>query len=179
MTSLNDFSDEERTLLISLPYKVGVWVSHSDDAEGEQDDELEMESLEKIIAEVSKHHEDMPFVHQIARGTLSAREHWPIWANNSFHVLDECAKAIALLNARVEERAVNNYRKTLLEIAHTVAEAWGEFGGGLEEEPEGGFGALVGKISGLFSKDDDTNHAMNISAAEDSSIAQLAAVLAD
>lgn len=176
MTSLSDFSDEERALLVSLPYKVGVWISQADDVEGESDDEHEMQALERIITEVSKHHEDMPFVHQIAQATLKSRDHWPVWENQSFHVLDECSKAMALLASRVEKRAQDNYRKTLLEIAHSVAEAWGEFDGGAGESAEG-ISAIVGKIAGMFGKQQDTSHAMNVSAAEDSSLAQLAAVL--
>ncbi len=178
MTSLSDFSDEERTLLVSLPYKVGIWVSHADDTEGEQDDDVEMDALERIIREVAKHHEDMPFVHQIARETLKSKDKWPAWTDESFHVLKSCEKAMVLLKSRAEERTVNNYRKSLLEIAQTVAEAWGEFGGANAEAPAG-FGALVGKISGMFGKNDGTNHAMNVSAAEDSSLSQLAAVLRD
>lgn len=176
MTSLSDFSDEERALLVSLPYKVGVWISQADDVEGESDDEHEMQALERVISEVSKHHEDMPFVHQIAQATLQSKEHWPVWENQSFHVLDECAKAMALLSARVENSAQDNYRKTLLEIAHSVAEAWGEFDGGAADTAEG-IGAIVGKFATMFGKQQDKSHVMNVSAAEDSSLAQLSAVL--
>lgn len=175
MTSLSDFSDEQRVLLSSLLYKVGMWMSHADDTEGERDDDLEERALEQIITEVSKHHEDMPFVHQIARITLESKDKWPVWADYNFHVLDECKQAMTLLKAQAGERVYKNYRKTLLEIAQTVAEASGEFAA--IEEQSNGFGALVGKISSMFGKDDDTPHAMNISAAEDSHLMQLVGAL--
>lgn len=177
MTSLSEFSDEQRVLLASLLYKVGIWISHADDTEGDRDDDLEERALEQIITEVSKHHEDMPFVHQIAQLTLSSKDKWPVWADYNFHVLDECKQAMTLLTSRVEERIYKNYRKTLLEIAQTVAEASGEFAA-LEEDPKG-FSALVGKVTGMLGGGNDESHAMNISAAEDSSLAQLAEALDD
>ena len=44
---------EESLLIIALPYKVGVWMSHTDDVEGELDDEREMKALEHILKSIA------------------------------------------------------------------------------------------------------------------------------
>lgn len=181
MADLSEFSDEEQKLLVSLPYKVGAWISQSDDVGGDQDDEMEMQALHDVISGLSKLHEDMPFVHKIAAHTLASRELWPIWANQTFNVPEECGQTMVLLQKRAEERAVKNYASILMQIAYSVAEAWGEFGD-MEDQSAAGLGAVVGKITGLFSRGErdvakGSGHAANISASEDSCIMQLSEVL--
>ena len=61
MTTLSDFSASELELLVSLPYKVGVYVSHADDEDGEVDDEREMAALESCIKAIASLREDKPF----------------------------------------------------------------------------------------------------------------------
>ncbi len=180
MSTLSDFSDTERELLVCLPYKVGVFVSHADDEDGEIDDEKEMAALEACIKAIVGLHEDKPFTAEVMRQTLAMKENWPQWAAQSWGVPDEVARAVSILRAQASESELKNYRASLMEVAATVAQAYGEFGEFEDEDSSGGlFGGLVGKITGGLAKlgADDDNHPMNISAAEDTALSQLRSAL--
>lgn len=172
MTSLADFTASELELIASLPYKVGVYVSHADDEGGEDDDEREMDSLESCMKAIASLQEDKPFTAEAIRQTMVMRSEWPRWAAQSFKVPEEAAQVKALLAGRANEQETKNYCRALMEIATTVAQAYGEFGE-FEEEDEGGvFGSILGKITSKLSgmSADDANHPMNVSAAEDNAI---------
>lgn len=176
MASLSDFSSTELELLVSLPYKVGVYVSHADDEDGEVDDEKEMEALKGCIKATAGLHQDKPLIADVMRQTLDMRSEWPNWAAQSFNVPRDAQQAVALLSSRVSETELKNYRAALMEVATTVAQAYGEFGEFDDDDTSGGlFGGIVSKItSGLASLGaDDDNHPMNISAAEDTAITAL------
>lgn len=93
----------------------------------------------------------------------------------SFNVPDEAAQAKALLASRASESETKNYCAALMEIATTVAQAYGEFGEFDDEESGGLFGSIVGKITSSLSalSSEDANHPMNVSAAEDTAISAL------
>ncbi len=180
MTHLSSFSAEESELLVSLPYKVGMWMSYADDEDGERDDEKEMAALEHCIKAIAGLYEDQPFVKEVAAQTLRLRSEWARWETQAFHVPAEAEKAVSLLKSKATSDELKNYGSALIEVATIVAQAYGEFSSFDEAEPEStGFGALVGKIVSGFSElsKDDDDHPMNISASEDSAIAQLAQIL--
>lgn len=178
MTSLSDFSDQDAEVIVSLPYRVGMHVSYADDEDGEGDDELEMRALEACMREVVKHQESCALTKEIASEILSSKDRWDAWAEGVFNIEPLCEKAVLALQAQADESEVKAYVKMTLEIAASVAQAYGEFGE--EAEPEKGFfgkamGALMGGFSGMSA--DDANHPMNISAAEDSAISRISAAL--
>lgn len=181
MTQLSDFSKDDMNLLISLPYKVGVWVSHADDVDGEDDDAHEMEALESCIRAVAKKYDGPGLVDDIARETLRQREKWPEWTDRAFNILPDCHRALELLLSQAGRKDAKNYKAALLEIAATVARAYGEFGAfdDWDNEGEGLFGSLVSKITAGFSSlsKEDKSHPMNISPAENSAISRLAGAL--
>ncbi|MEM7650874.1 MAG: hypothetical protein AAF204_02185 [Pseudomonadota bacterium] len=175
MASVSDFSASELELLVSLPYKVGVFVSHADDEGGEGDDEREMAALEACIQAIAKLHEDKPLTSDIMRQTLSMKSEWPRWSAQSFQAPDHAAQAVALMRSHASEAEQKNYKAALMEIASSVAQAYGEFGE-FEGDDDGGLlGGLVSKITSGLSKlsADDANHPMNVSAAEDQALEQL------
>jgi len=180
MSSLADFSDDERALLVCLPYKVGVFVSYADDESGERDDEREMDRLEECIMAIACLHVSKPFTAEIMRETVEMRDKWPQWAAQSWHVPEEAEKVVNILKSRVSDEELKNYRAALMEIGTAVAEAYGEFGE-FDDPDEGGgiFGSILTKITKNLSglTQDDENHPMNISAAEDSALSQLRSAL--
>lgn len=177
MSTLADFSDEERALLVCLPYKVGVFIGHADDVEGEQDDDREMAALETCIRAIAGLHADKPFTSEVFAQTLAMKDEWAGWAAQSWHVPDEARAAVASLRARASEGTLKNYRAALMEIATTVAQAHGEFGQFDEDEDTSGgiFGGLVSKITQGLARlgEDDADHPMNISASEGGALSQL------
>lgn len=181
MTSISDFSGSELELIISLPYKAGVFISHSDDEDGEVDDEKEMSALASCIQAIAKLHDDKPFTAEVMGQTLAMKSEWARWAEEGiFQTPKYAQQAVALLNGRASEQEVKNYRAAILQIATTVAQAYGEFGEFDDEDSGGGlFSGLASKISGALSSlnADDDNQPMNVSAAEEAALAELRAAL--
>lgn len=175
MTHLSEFSGQESELLMSLPYKVGMYISYADDEDGEHDDVAEQKALKHCLKAIIPLYDEKPFVQDILKKSMSFQSEWERWGTQAFHAPREAEKAITLLRSKASLNELKSFRAALMEIATTVAQAHGEFSSFDEEEQESGFSALVGKIVGGFSglsKDDD-NHPMNISASEDSAIQTL------
>ena len=177
MSALNELQPEVRGLIIGLPYRVGVWISHADDEDGEADDKKEMKALEHIIKSIAHVHESSTFVQEVAQQTLQRKDQWEIWANHSFDILADCEKAVAALKAHINDNDLKDYRKTIVNIAETVASAYGEFGMGAEDESvlSGFLGKVVGKLKG----EEDEADFMNISPAEEAALERLKTALRD
>jgi hypothetical protein len=179
MTDLSQFSASESELLISLPYRVGIFISNADDVEGESDDKHEMQMLEETLKAISKLAR-APLVAQIFKETLRLKFEWKRWYEKSFDVSADARSAISLLISKADEDTAKAYRAALMEVASTVAQAAGEFEQFDEIEEGGGlFSGLVSKIVSGFSNlsDDDLNHPMNVSASEDGALSTLSAAL--
>lgn len=173
MSALSEMNPEDRGLLIGLPYRVGIWMSHADDEDGEADDVREMKALEHVIRSIARVHEESPFVQEVARATLEHRDHWQKWADHSFDILSDCEKVIMVLKANVNDNDLKNYRSTLLKIAETVAAAYGEFGMGAYDEETAGLGGFLNKVVGKFRGEEQTDGFMNISPAEEAALERL------
>lgn len=177
MTALSSFTPEQVEKIISLPYRVGLHISYAEDEGGERDDDLEMRALNACLREFSSQSAS-ELNKEIAKAVLAAEDKWSSWEQGVFNIDPLCEKAVSALKAIASEAEVKAYIKMVLDIAGSVAQAYGEFGE--EEAPETGFfgkvmGSIVKSVSSLA--DDDANHPMNISAAEGSAIANIAAAL--
>ena len=177
MSQLDLISPEERDLVIGLPYRVGVFVSHADDEGGEEDDEKEMQALERILTAIARQHEKSPFVQDVLQQTIASKDQWPSWAEQTFSVAADAEKIMQVLSTQLPEADWKIYRGLLVRVGRTVAEAYGEFGEEFDDEASGGlFGKLVDKITGRAEDTADEAH-INISAAEDAALSELAAAL--
>jgi hypothetical protein len=176
MSDLAGFGEDEIELVSGVLYKVGVWVSHADDVDGEEDDEREMKALGACMRAVAKKHDGPGLVDDVARVVLARTDRWEEWTDYSFNVLPDVARAVAVMKAHGTKDDVKNYKMALVEVGSTVAMAHGEFGQYDEDEEKSGFGALLGKITSGFGKD-HKDHPMNVSAAEDGVLSELKAVL--
>lgn len=158
-----DFPPADRELLASLPYRVGIWMSQAEDEGGERDDAREMKALEKIFTLLAKEERTPVFVRELLQETLSRRDRWPEWQENSLDILPDCARAINILEAHAGKTDRNNFRRALKKIAASVAGAHGEFG--FEAESAGG--GMLARLSGLLGAGKEKSpDFMNISAAE-------------
>ncbi len=177
MVNLNSFSEEEKTLLIKLPFQVGVNISESDDDGGDDNEALEMDALARIIRLLPGLYKNAPLTQEILIQTREGQENWSEWKKGSFDLNSECTKAIALLKSKADESEARAFRKALLEVADTVARAAGE-GAMLEirHEPDSSFLRFIKKamLSLGMIKDDDS---ANISVAEQAAIEKIDAAL--
>lgn len=171
MSNLESLPPEHRGLIVGLLYRAGVWISHADDEDGEQDDIKEMKALEHVITSIAKVHEKSEFVQDVARRALFFKDKWPVWADHSFDILADCERAMAVLKPVLPEQDLKDYRNTVINIAETVAAAYGEFG---VEADEGALTGFLGKVVEKLKKPEGAeNNFMNISPAEQAAIERL------
>lgn len=173
MTSLTDFTKDEAELITSLPYKAGMWVSHSEDHDGEADDTHENKALTACLRHYAKMGDGKPFFAQVIKETLRREDQWPEWADQSFTLVDDIQKAVTILRGKASVDEIKLFKRALMEIGTAVAQASDEFSD--DGENEGFFGKILGKFSGLA--DHDAGHPMNVSASEDSALEKLRAAL--
>lgn len=128
MPYLDKFTEEERDLLVSLPFRTGVWVSHSDDSGGDESAEAEMEAMRGIIMGYAEDFLKSEFVEELMRQTLARRDQWDVWGKGLETVPEECRKAAVILGRTLERKDILSFKQTLMEIATSVAMAYREFG---------------------------------------------------
>ncbi len=173
MAQLSVFTEEDAELIISLPYRVGMHVSYAEDEDGEKDDEQEMRALEMCVREIARVHEGQELTKEIAAAILNSKDKWETWSQGVFNIEPQCEKAIVALKTKAGKEEVKDYIKMTLDIATSVAQAYGEFG---EEQVEKGFfGKIVAAVTSVSA--DDAAHPMNVSAAEDTAISNIAKAL--
>lgn len=128
-TFLNQLSSEDRTLLVSVPYRVGIWISRCDDnAKTRMDDKRELQALELAIAKMAQAHRKMPFAAAVMRDVDQYKTMWQGWEahSNEDQVLADVVKAIALCRAKFSKKEVKQYKQTVWNIGMIVAQAFGE-----------------------------------------------------
>lgn len=128
MTDLKQFTDEERDLLIALPYRAGLLISSCDDAGGHEAEEAELKALENIVTGYTEDFCKSAFMEALMLETVARRNDWEKWRKDTSLVLTECRRAVEILSGRVEPKELADFKHDLMEIATTVAEAHSEMG---------------------------------------------------
>jgi hypothetical protein len=134
MGDFSDLNQEEQALLISLPYRVGVWVSNVDDIEQtKRDDKREMKALEIVIARLAKSHRKMPFAASIMAAIQQNQSVWKAWNNNASEnvVLGDVQNSLFLCHQKLSVSQLKQYKHAIWQIAVVVAQAYGE-----QEDPD-------------------------------------------
>ncbi len=134
MGNFSDLNQDEQALFISLPYRVGVWISNADDIEQtRRDDKREMKALEIVIARLAKAHRKMPFAANIMAAIQQNKNAWQVWENNAAEgvVLGDVQNAILLCHKKLSESQLKQYKHALWQIAIVVAQSYGE-----QEDPD-------------------------------------------
>lgn len=168
---LSTLNDDERKLVVSIPYRVGIWVSYADDEGGENDDQNETKALGKVFKDISRSKNLPPFIADVLDEIESAQDRWPEWEAAASDTLGDCTRVLVLLESRASAADNSNYKKLLKKIAYRVAGAHGEFG---EAEASGGiFARLLKKLKPSAQAEDF----MNISPAEEEALQNLARTL--
>ena len=177
MAFLEQFSEQERDLIVSIPYRAGVWVSSVDDTGGAAADAEELEKLEEIIAEKARGMFESAFVHEVIAETFSRKGDWKRWAEQLDSLLADSTHAVELVSGKLSERDVDAYRANILNIGVSVAKAFREF------DVDAPFFVKIGSNLRLLGealmrvikrdKSYDTASELNISLAEDIALTKL------
>ena len=181
MTILSSFTSEDAELIISLPYRIGMHISYSEDEEGEKDDRLEMQALEKSLSNVmQKRGENSALAQEVVESVLASKDKWESWSQGVFNIEPLCKNAVLALKTQVDSKEIEDYIRVCLSVAAGVAQAYGEFGeDGDADAGEGIIGKIVAEISRIIpgAKGQEAHHPMNVSAAEDSAIISISNVM--
>lgn len=128
MAFLEEFSQSERDGIVALPYRVGLWVSHSDSSGGSDADEKELQALETAISGMTKGMFESAFVHEVLAETFLRRDEWRSWSGNIQGVPEDCRAVMAVLQSKgVEQRDYETYQRMLMQIGLQVARAFREY----------------------------------------------------
>jgi hypothetical protein len=124
---LSVLSENEREIVISLPYRVGLWIGASDSTGGDDSNTQEKQALESIISGFTQDVFGSELVQHIMSSTMSQKDRWEVWAENVADVPQDCEKAIHSLKNFFDEKEVSAFKQRLLEIAEAVALAFREY----------------------------------------------------
>lgn len=127
MAFLEKFSADERDVLVSLPYRVGVWISRADNTGYPESAGAELAALERIILRKARGMFESAFVHEVMAETCAQKSQWPQWAARAQDVSADCEKAVAVIAAKLSKRDLDAYRRNVMYIAVEVAKAFREF----------------------------------------------------
>lgn len=174
--TLSNLMPEDAELVVSLPYRVGVWISHLEDEPGATDDRQEQAALVRTLKAVSRKFEKSDFVRAVAAETLAHQKKWPEWMSRTGAVLDDCRKIMRFLETQIGKENEQHYRRFLMHVADVVAEAYGEFGLDDGDKGESLLGELIEKAASRI-RGEDIGSAMNVSAAENEALEELAEIL--
>lgn len=128
MSFLERLTDDEASLLIQLPYRVGLYISLSDSEGGVEAKESEMAALCGIVEAFATQTFGCETVQKIITKTLHEKDNWDNWASAIINVPEECSRARSILLPYVGEKELSGFANQLLDIAQAVAIAFCERG---------------------------------------------------
>lgn len=128
MSFLDQLSADQRTLLVSLPYRVGLFISQSDETGGDDSDEAEMVALSNIITAYSQEVFGAETVQYVISETVRRKPEWEKWSKDLETIEGQCHQAIDILSDHVDTKEVSAFKNHLVEIGESVALAFREYG---------------------------------------------------
>lgn len=128
MNFLDQLLPDQRTLLVSLPYRVGLYISQSDQSGGEESDDAELKALSSIITAYSQEVFGAETVQYIISETVSRKNEWDEWSKDMETIEGECHRAVDILSNAVDAKEVSAFKRSMLEIGESVALAFREYG---------------------------------------------------
>ena len=126
MAFLEQFSAEDRDLIVSIPYRAGLWVSGADGGGGAKAGHDELDALETIIAEKGRGMFESAFVHEVMAETCTRQQDWKGWAGDLDNILEDCTRAVGIVQGKLAEKDLDAYRMNIMAIGLAVAKAFRE-----------------------------------------------------
>ncbi len=169
MPSFDDFLKEDLELIISLPYRVGMFVARADnDRDTLRDEQREEKALIAVLESLGDNRRACPFLAEVADESLSHRAAWAGWRAKK-GLAEDIARSLRLMKGRLPEESVTQFRKGLFHIGCVVAQAYGE---SAPQRGEALMSELMTRLSDRFFDPLEKNPE-NISAAEKAALQKL------
>ena len=137
ISMLNTLTDNQKYRLISLPYRAGLYVSHSDQSGGDEANDNELRALENLIYGFSDGVFGSELVQDIMATTIKHKDEWKNWGQDLHRVPEECSDALSILSPFVERKEQVAYASRIMDIGEAVALAF------REAEEVSSFGAKI------------------------------------
>lgn len=128
MNFLHDLPQGERDLLVALPYRVGLYISESDETGGDEADAAEAKALYDIVSAYARDVFGSEMITYIMTEMLAREPQWQQWHENIANVPAECAEAVQILSQITDTKQVNAFKRFVLEIGESVALSFQEYG---------------------------------------------------
>ncbi len=112
---------------MSLPFRVGLYISESDQTGGDESAEAERKALENIVTFYVEDTVKGEFAHEVMLHTLNSKAKWVEWANDIHKVPEECLNLTYMLKDAIEPKEILAYKQNLIEVAIAIAQAYCEF----------------------------------------------------
>lgn len=126
MSYFDKFTEDQRNLLVALPYRVGLWIGSSDITGGSDAEKAEMMALSSIVTSYAEDYLKSEFVQTLMEEMVSRSAEWPGWGRNLDEVPAECIRAVEIASERLDRKDVMSFKYNLMEIATSVAMAYRE-----------------------------------------------------
>ena len=127
MSLLDEVTETQKQILISLPYRVGLWISKSDTTGGSAATQQELQVLSNIINGFTEEVFGSELMQFIMSATVDGQDRWPDWAENLASVPDDCALAVDVLRQHAGEKDAHAFQVHMMEIGTAVALAFREY----------------------------------------------------
>ena len=124
---LESLTPEQREIIVSLPYRVGLLVSFSDQSGGHAAQQQELDTLANIMEGFTQQVFGSELLQHVMAGTMDRRAEWTRWGETLDSVYEDCRKAVDILHGLTDDKEVGAYRTRLMEIGESVAIAFREF----------------------------------------------------
>ena len=127
MSFLSQLTDNQKTTLVSLPYRVGLWVSQSDQSGGVLSDSQELQVLSNIINGFAEDMFGSEVVQEIMTETVKRKAEWSAWALQVSSVAEDCRFGLDVVAQYADAKDVTAFKNHLMQIAEAVALAFREY----------------------------------------------------
>ncbi len=127
MTYLSLLPAEIQDLVVRLPFRVGLYISESDQTGGDESAEAERAALENIVTFYVEDTVKSEFAHDVMLQTLNLKSKWGGWGKDITKVPEECWTVVKAMAGIVPEKEIMALKHNLLEVGITVAQAYCEF----------------------------------------------------
>lgn len=121
-----DLPEDDRMLLVSIPYRAGAWVSQADVSGGDQSDEQEKQALNNIIKAFAYDVYSSDIVQQVISVTIKEEKRWDLWFDEIETVPRECEQAVSILYKVADPKEITAFKIYVMQIAEAVALAYRE-----------------------------------------------------
>ena len=175
MSELHRFPPADQDILVSLLYRIGVWMSDIDDTDlDDRSENIENQLMLRTLGIVASSRMFGELTADIAFEALRQKGSWERWANTSDSVLADIPQVKSILEAQATGEETALYGNSLMAIATSVARAYRE-ADDIDGLNQSLWARLQEKKDHLVLRllDRDSFADLNISPAEDSALQEL------